>query len=441
MTNIDETIHQLPVGSVSPHPENLRNDLGDLDSLITSIRTHGILEPLLVRPTEGDGPLFQVVAGHRRLAAALDVGLDTVPCITRDLEDDEVFAIMLVENLRREDIDPVDEARGYFRLVEHGWTQKRLAEEIGTSKATVSSRLKLLSLPAPWLEEVRKGGYSLGDVDALVKLTSHDHYTDDLAEELAGKSPADIEFDLEMQRVATEKNQLLTELKEQGETIVETEWRNGRYELPRNHRYIDESEHVSSYDNPLSITIDQARADDNLGWVVLEKGYGANRKVYTVPVCTDVAHYTRKSSSIPDEERPEGWFTEQEAKQEARERRERRKQEYEELLQRVLTATRAAKKTELEDIVLDRVINNLTRQEVARAADLFDVMVVYTEDEAANHYSAKAGDMKILDTEQAVRERSRAWQFQFVVAALLSSRANDELAQSFLDSNAPTEDS
>lgn len=135
---------EWPIDAVQPNPLNPRQIVDDagLGELAESIRSQGILQPLLVTP---DGT---VIAGHRRLAAAQRAGLATIPVIVREMSEQEQLAVMLVENLQREDLTPLQEARAYARLTTTGTTIADLERMIGVGKARIRERLTLLKLDA-----------------------------------------------------------------------------------------------------------------------------------------------------------------------------------------------------------------------------------------------------------------------------------------------------
>ncbi|MCU0267311.1 MAG: ParB/RepB/Spo0J family partition protein [Acidimicrobiales bacterium] len=166
----------LPIDSVVPAEDNLRRRTGDVRDLAASIASVGIVEPLLVSPVEGDR--YVIVAGHRRHAAAVKAGLGEVPCTIRLLTDAERVEIMLVENLQRCDLSPIEEASGYFRLVEHGLTQRELASRIGRSARHVAARLALLELPKTVQRELHAGTLTVADGQALLGLRDHPEVID-----------------------------------------------------------------------------------------------------------------------------------------------------------------------------------------------------------------------------------------------------------------------
>ncbi len=139
-----------------------------LAELAESIRSQGILQPLLVR-TVSDG--YELIAGERRLRAAIEAGLTEVPIRVVDVDDRGAMELALIENLQREDLNPIEEAEGYRQLIErHGLTQEDVARRVGRARATVANALRLLSLPAPVLEWIKEGTLSTGHAKALLSL-------------------------------------------------------------------------------------------------------------------------------------------------------------------------------------------------------------------------------------------------------------------------------
>jgi ParB family transcriptional regulator, chromosome partitioning protein len=143
---------------------NPRSGLGELDDLVASISRHGILQPLLVRP--GDNGTFVLVDGHRRLAAAAQAELDQVPVLVREDLNDKA----LVTALKREDLDPVEEAKAYRRLIEGGLTKKGAAEAVGVPQKTVTVRLQILEVPEKLHPAIASGAIALSSVPTLVAM-------------------------------------------------------------------------------------------------------------------------------------------------------------------------------------------------------------------------------------------------------------------------------
>lgn len=174
----------IEVGRIRPAPDNLRRELGrgqEWKEFVQSVRESGIVTPLLVRPHE-EGH-YEIVAGHRRFRAAMECDMATVPCEIRDMDDVERFQVMLVENLQREGLDPVEEASGYFRLVESGMTQADLASKVGRSRKLVASRLRLLELPARALALLKAGKIDLADAEMLLPISDRHDLVEHLLDE------------------------------------------------------------------------------------------------------------------------------------------------------------------------------------------------------------------------------------------------------------------
>jgi len=140
----------VPLSLLSPNPFQPRRefDPAALTELATSLGQVGVLQPLLVRQTPGDDESYQIAAGERRWRAAQLAGLDAVPCLVRDLNDEAMEMIALVENIQRDDLTPLDEARAYRRLMDRlGLSRRALSERLGKSHTFVEDRLKLVSDP------------------------------------------------------------------------------------------------------------------------------------------------------------------------------------------------------------------------------------------------------------------------------------------------------
>jgi ParB/RepB/Spo0J family partition protein len=148
---------------------NPRSGLGELDELVGSVSRHGILQPLLVRP--GDNGTFVLVDGHRRLAAAVQAKLEQVPVLVREDLNDNALVAALVTALKREDLDPVEEAKAYRRLIEGGLTKKGAAEAVGVPQKTVTVRLQILDVPEKLHPALASGAIALSSVPTLVAMT------------------------------------------------------------------------------------------------------------------------------------------------------------------------------------------------------------------------------------------------------------------------------
>ncbi len=165
----------VPLDEITPNPEQPRErfDTEALEGLATSIRTHGVLSPLVVRRHEGR---YVLIAGERRYRAAGLAGLVEVPVVVREAEDGNVqLELALVENLQRTDLDAVEEGRGYQRLIaEYGYTQEEVAQKVGKQRSTVANAMRLLKLPDYALDALRDGRISAGHARALLGLDDDD---------------------------------------------------------------------------------------------------------------------------------------------------------------------------------------------------------------------------------------------------------------------------
>ncbi len=167
---------QAPIEEVFPSPGQPRKRFADdaLDELAESIRAHGIIQPLIVRARpERDGGGFYLIAGERRWRAAQRAGLHEVPVVVQEVDSTEAFERALVENLQRADLNPIEEAEAYNRLVgELGYTQEQVATRVGKERSTVANSLRLLKLPQGVREMVEDGRLSMGHARSLLALRS-----------------------------------------------------------------------------------------------------------------------------------------------------------------------------------------------------------------------------------------------------------------------------
>ena len=161
----------LPLHKVEPNPNQPRRDFDpeELQSLADSIATHGVVQPLTVRETESG--YYQIIAGERRWRAARIAGLRDIPAVIIEADDRKVMELALIENLQRQDLNPVEEACGYQTLMEeYGLTQEETANRVGKSRPAVANMLRLLALCPDVLEMVREGKLSAGHARAIVSL-------------------------------------------------------------------------------------------------------------------------------------------------------------------------------------------------------------------------------------------------------------------------------
>jgi len=170
----DVHLRDIPVGLVSPNPQQPRRrfDQASLDGLASSLRERGVLQPVLVRPVPGG--TYELVAGERRWRAAQLAGLETVPALVRTSDDAQALEVALIENMAREDLSPVEEARACAALVEElGLTREEVGRRVGRSRVAVSNLLRLLDLPDDALDLIDSGALSEGHGRALLLAADH----------------------------------------------------------------------------------------------------------------------------------------------------------------------------------------------------------------------------------------------------------------------------
>jgi ParB family chromosome partitioning protein len=163
-------LRMLPLASIKPLPGNPRKyfDEAALEELAASIATRGVIQPIIVRPHPG-GDGYQLVAGERRWRAAQKARLHEIPALVRTLSDREVMALALIENLQREDLNPVEEARAYHRLSEEeGMIQVDIAKMVEKSRSHVANMMRLVTLPDRVLDLIEQGKLSMGHARALI---------------------------------------------------------------------------------------------------------------------------------------------------------------------------------------------------------------------------------------------------------------------------------
>ena len=165
----------VPVDQIHPNPNQPRKELDGetVSGLAESIRSQGLIQPVVVRPRVHGG--YELIAGERRWRAAIEAGITTVPAVIREADDRDTLLLGLVENVAREDLSPIEEARAYAILLdEFGLALAEVADRVGKSKPTVSNRVRLLELPSDVLELVGRGELSEGHARALLSIPDHD---------------------------------------------------------------------------------------------------------------------------------------------------------------------------------------------------------------------------------------------------------------------------
>ena len=164
----------LPIAKIKPNPDQprIQFDETELAELSESIEKHGVLQPLLVR---SKGSSYEIIAGERRYQASKLAGLKEVPVIIKDVSDDEMLALALIENLQRSDLNPLEEAKGYKRLIESsGMTQEALAKAVSKSRSAITNSLRLLDLPEKVQDLLFKGKLTAGHARAILAVPFED---------------------------------------------------------------------------------------------------------------------------------------------------------------------------------------------------------------------------------------------------------------------------
>ncbi len=163
---------ELPIKDIRPNPFQPRQDVDPaaLEELVSSIKQAGLLQPVVVRRAKGGGA-YELIAGERRLRACQQLGWERIPAVQREADDRTLLTLALIENLQRDDLSPVDEARGYDRLIaEFSLAQQDVADAVGRDRSTVANALRLLKLPAAVLQMLHEGQLSVGHARVLLAL-------------------------------------------------------------------------------------------------------------------------------------------------------------------------------------------------------------------------------------------------------------------------------
>ncbi len=164
-------VNELAITDIEPDKDQPRKDFDEqiLGELAKSIQEHGILQPIAVRPTLQGG--YKIIAGERRWRAARKAGLTHVPVVIKEIDDDTAMELALIENLQREDLNPVEEALGYKQLMDRcNYTQETAAKKLAKSRSAVANSLRILNLPNKTLEYIKNGDLSFGHAKVILSL-------------------------------------------------------------------------------------------------------------------------------------------------------------------------------------------------------------------------------------------------------------------------------
>ena len=166
-------IRMIPLDKIDPNPHQARCELGNIDELMDSIRSKGILEPILVR---AKGSRFEIIAGERRFMASKGIGLKELPCIDMDVEDNEAMEIALIENLQRKDLDVFEEADGLQALADmHSYNHEQISLKIGKARSTITEILSIAGIPQKARALIKQaGGFSRSTLVEIAKLKSEE---------------------------------------------------------------------------------------------------------------------------------------------------------------------------------------------------------------------------------------------------------------------------
>ncbi|HVM90652.1 MAG TPA: ParB/RepB/Spo0J family partition protein [Verrucomicrobiae bacterium] len=166
-----QRVHEIPISSIerNPHQPRVHFDHGELEDLISSIRDHGVLQPIIVTP-KSDGS-YQLIAGERRLRASTIAGLKTIPALVREATELQKLELAIIENVQRSNLNPIEEAKAYQRLIdEFGMTQDEVSRKMGKSRPQVANMVRLLQLPPEIQQALSEGRISTSNARTLVSL-------------------------------------------------------------------------------------------------------------------------------------------------------------------------------------------------------------------------------------------------------------------------------
>lgn len=175
-----EKVHKIHLDEIVPNPFQPRKnfDQAALEDLAASIKNEGVFQPIIIRQPKRTVKQYEIIAGERRFRASKMAGLDTIPAIVRDLSNEQMMQVAVIENLQREDLSPIEEAQAYHTLMENlNITQSELAKRLGKSRPFIANYLRLLTLPLSVKDLVEQGALSMGQARTLLGLKAKDQIT------------------------------------------------------------------------------------------------------------------------------------------------------------------------------------------------------------------------------------------------------------------------
>ena len=222
--NDNNGVKEVRINEIEPNIEQPRKHFNDekLAQLAESIKQHGVVQPLIVHR---DGSTYKIVAGERRWRAARIAGLQTVPVIVRELSSKQVMEIALIENIQREDLNPIEEAEAYERLIsEYGMTQEEVSETVGKSRPAITNSIRLLSLQDKIKSSLISGEISSGHARALLSIDSNDVQLKAL-DEINRKELSVRETELLVKQLSTPKKPKKTKVSDAEHQAIEERFR------------------------------------------------------------------------------------------------------------------------------------------------------------------------------------------------------------------------
>jgi ParB/RepB/Spo0J family partition protein len=292
------SVVMVTLASLRPAPDNPRRDVGDVTELAESMKSGGVLQPLVVCPDGGSPPTtFKIVIGHRRYAAAQLAGLRTVPVLVRRFTEQERLEAMLVENLQRSELAPIEEATAFRKLTDAGLSQRAIAERIGRSQAHVSRRLALLELPSEAVQALDTGSITVEDAVELTKLKDMPKRQAAALKEGTGHSwrtvREAVKNQLEDHQRAEQRGKLLRDLKSAGVKLLDVP--HGLYGRPEKWLAEPGRSYYSSEDLPIDL---KAHAKEPCRAVVSQHNIDVRY------ACAEPARHARKGASQLKAQRP-----------------------------------------------------------------------------------------------------------------------------------------